>query len=351
MIKFTEVPKRFYPTRTGFRDNTPCFPMDLNFIFINGGMGDYITWLTAIEWLASEATWIRGNLICPVYLLEIAEHVLKPYPEWGVKSYKHINELPSPDATPFRGPVELNRESLNATGAHLSTCGWVYFCNKEKAPEGWDRYPYLEQEHLDTVALPEEAKPLKPGSYAIITTGITTNSRKIPGEYWNHIIEHVVARGLRPVFLGKSVVETGNASNIKTSFSHRVRYDLGLDLRDKTSLMQAAAIMSKAAAVIGHDNGLLHLAGCVPRVPIVFGYNLASPEHREPKRKDKAPIFNVTLTPQELACIHCQSNTNFLIGYNFRECFYGDLACMPKLFEKEGARWKAQIDKAIGHTE
>ena len=115
--------------------------------------------------------------------------------------------------------------------------------------------------------------------------------------------------------------------------------------RDKTEIFQAAALIHKAKMIIGHDNGLLHLAGCTD-TPIVFGYNIASPEHREPRRK-VGKVFNVVVTPEELVCSFCQSRTNFVIGYNFQQCFYGDLKCIDMLFEDNGARWKRQIDLAL----
>ncbi len=344
-ITYERVPTEYYPD-WGFRPGTPCFPLTMNFIFLNGGMGDYITWAQPIRWLASQATWINGILICPTYFKELAEYWLKPYPKWKFHDYQEVKDIPKIDDTPFRGPVMLNNEALNATGAHLLTCGWVYFTNKECAPEGWDSYPPIEQAHLNQVELPEgEARGLVDKRYAVITTGVTTESRKVPGKYWNYVIEHVVARGMTPVFLGKEVVTTGNPKNIYTKYDEVLRFDLGVDLRNKTTLMQAAAIMSNAAVVIGHDNGLLHLAGCT-EVPIVFGYNLASPQHRQPRRPT-GKVFNVTLTDAELACNHCQSRTNFVIGYNFRTCFYGDNKCIDMLFDNEAARWKKQIDLAI----
>lgn len=343
-VSFETVPTEYYP-EWGFRPGTPMFPLRMNFIFVNGGAGDYIAWLQSILWLASEATWIKGGLIIPTYMMELAEYFLRPYPHWVYHDYSSLSNIPTADNDlPYRGPVVLQHEALNATGAHLSNCGWVYFTNKEKAPEGWDSYPQFKQEDLDALEVPAEVHGVN--KYAVITTGITTSSRKVPGESWNHIIQHCIDRGLTPVFLGKSVVTTGNATNIHTSYDSKVRFDLGIDLRNKTTLMQAASIMSRAAVVIGHDNGLLHLAGCTT-APIVFGYNLASPQHREPKRP-VGKTYNVVLTQEELACNFCQSKINFLIGYNFRNCLYGDLKCMDLLFENKAERWRVQIDAALG---
>lgn len=358
-ITFEKVKTAYYP-EWGFRPRVPMFPIKLNFVVMNGGMGDYICWMQSIRWLASEATWIEGGLVIPTYMKELVEYWLKPYAlrGWTFTDYPNVNQIPKVDATPFRGPVDLNREALNATGAHLLTCGWVYFTNKERAPGGtdwwaseakgrdvgWDNYPQFKQSDLDAVALPPEAASLERGKYVVITTGVTTPSRKVPTGAWNHIIDHVTKKGLRPVFLGKAVVETGNAKNINTRWEPGTNFHLGLDLRDRTTLMQAASLMSNAACVVGHDNGLLHLAACT-EVPIVFGYNLASPEHREPRRPI-GKMYNVVLT-KDLACYYCQSKTNFVIGYNFRECFYKDLLCMDMLFENNAELWKIQIDKAL----
>lgn len=349
-MTFEVMKKQYYP-EWGFRPGTVCYPMRMSFVLMNGGMGDYITWMRPIQWLAEEATWIDGEVIVPVYLQELATYWLRGKP-WRIKTYRDIQEARQSDEVPYRGPVILQQESLNATGAHLSTCGWVYFTNKERAPEHadlsgvpWDSYPRLLQEDLDRVVFPEELRGSLPKRYAVITTGITTESRKVPGAYWNPIIEHVIARDLTPVFLGKSVVETGNPKNIHTQWGADVRYDLGIDLRDKTTLMQAAALMSHAAVVIGHDNGLLHLAGCTD-VPIVYGYNMASPDHREPKRPS-GNVFNVTLTREELVCNFCQSKINFVVGFDFKKCFYGDLACIKMLFANGAKRWLTQIDRAL----
>jgi hypothetical protein len=348
-ITFERVPQEFYPEQT-FRPNTPMFPLKMNFIFINGGCGDYICWLRPIQWLAEYATWIHGTLIHPIYLHELAGHFLGGIKTWSHKDYKTLQEAQPNNDTPFRGPVILQQESLNATGAHLSTCGWVYFTNKDSPPEGndskgrpWSAYPHLEQEYLNTIEVPQGTPA--PKTYAVITTGTTTSSRTIKPEYWNTVIEYVRSIGLIPVFLGKSVVETGNARNIHTEFRRELRFDLGVDLRDKTTMMQAAAVMSKAAVVIGHDNGLLHLAGCTD-VPLVFGYNLASPKHRKPSRPE-GRVYDVILDDGELACNFCQSNNNFVIGFNFRSCMYNDLKCLDLLFANGAAKWKKQIDLAL----
>jgi hypothetical protein len=343
-VTFEQVKTEYFPEWC-FRPKTIMAPFRMNFIFLNGGMGDYAAWQRSIEWLCEKATWIHGALIVPTYFVEFAEHFIGKHKHWTVCDYKSLEQIPKVNELPFRGPVELQRESLNATGAHLATCGWVYFTNKEKAPPGYEYYSQFEQSYLDGMELPDEAKGLEQGKYAIFTTGMTTDSRKVPPGGWVPIIQHVIDKGLTPVFLGKDTMITGNALNIHTSFDPSIDFTKGIDLRNKTSMLQAASIMSRAAFVIGHDNGLLHLAGCT-EVPIIFGYNIALPEHREPLRKVKK-TYNVVLNQKELACYGCQSEFNFLINFNFRKCLYDDLACMSKLFSNGGDKWKQKIDLVL----
>ena len=346
-----------YPEHS-FRPGTPCEPITINFMFLNGGMGDYVCWSQAIRWQAAKNTWITGRVVVADYMVEPMNYWLKQLnPNWQAWNYKQLKERED-EGMPFRGPLEMSKESMNATGAHLLDCGFVYFANQCPNPEGWDNYPPFLQVDLDKLLHKFEER--LPQKYAIITTGKTSPSRAVPDKYWNDIIEHVAARGITPVFLGATTIVTGNKANIETKFGAGVRYDLGIDLRNQTSTMEAAAVMSRAEFVVGHDNGLLHLAGCT-EVPIIFGYNVASPKHRRPRRP-VGEVYDVFLTHEELACIHCQSNTNFLIGYNFNRCFYEpqdrkqaeldgkpyeNSKCIDLLFAGGAARFKRAIDKCL----
>lgn len=335
-----------YPVKAGFRPGIPVVPRPVNFLFVNGGMGDYICWMQAILWLVHHATWIQGRLICPDYFHELANYWLKG--QWPVHSYQFLNE-DNNNKTPVRGPVNLVNESLNATGAHLMDCGFAYYACQLPPPEGWNHYPRF-GDLARFAGLPEK--------YCVITTGKTSPSRHVPGEYWNYVIDHCIERGFTPVFLGASVMPVGGEGtkieDVRTTFDEGVHYAKGIDLRNKTTLLEAAAIIQRASFVVGHDNGLLHLAGCT-ETPIIFGYNVASPLHRRPRR-NKGPIYDVTLSKDELSCIHCQSRTNFVIGFVFHECFYKkngkargyvENQCIIQMFEDRARRWREQIDLCI----
>jgi hypothetical protein len=95
---------------------------------------------------------------------------------------------------------------------------------------------------------------------------------------------------------------------------------------------------------VGLDNGLLHLAACTPG-NVIFGYNIASPEHRRPWRGqyDERTV-DVTLTADELPCNWCQSRQKMMLNHSFHQCLYGDLKCVDMLFEDDGKRFCDAID-------
>jgi ADP-heptose:LPS heptosyltransferase len=87
--------------------------------------------------------------------------------------------------------------------------------------------------------------------------------------------------------------------------------------------------MARAAATLGLDNGLLHLAACGP-APVVFGLTTADPRHRTPPRSEGERTIVLT-PPESLTCRFCQSRMRFLVGHNFDRCIYEDYACTKTL--------------------
>lgn len=138
---------------------------------------------------------------------------------------------------------------------------------------------------------------------------------------------------------------TGAHHTIKGSFPD-INGVLGLDLIDKTTVLQAANIMSGALAVVGVDNGLLHLAGC-SKVPIVAGFTTVSPDIRLPYRDGVlGKDCYVVTPPATLACRFCQQGTNFLYGHDYRNCLYKNDSALDRLCTKS-----ITADRFIHHLE
>ncbi len=108
-------------------------------------------------------------------------------------------------------------------------------------------------------------------------------------------------------------------------------YTKGINLIDKTSLFEAHSIMANSAAVLGLDNGLLHLACMSSTAKLVYGFTTVEPRHRLPYRNDIQGYNCLVVMPtkEELSCIGCQSNMNFAnTTHCFTTCFYKDNACL-----------------------
>ena len=320
----------------GYREGTkvPCFPM--NFTYADGGMGDYICWTAALLWVAANVPFVEGRLFAPAFFIEFVRYAFRDT-SWKVFLAEKIQDHYEDNSLVLGPGINGHQQLLNAVGTHLLDLGFAYFCNMSPPPgPEWYHYPEFS---FPSSALP---KKLIPGKYVVLTPGGTTVTRRVPGEAWNPIIEDILQRGLTPVFLGKNNMTKEH----RAIFPEGTHYDKGIDLRDQTTTLEAAAIMQHAAATLGLDNGLLHLAACVPS-DIVFGYNIAAPSQRRPVRRLPGRIIDITLTEAELACRHCQTHMKQQNLINFKNCFYGDTLCLTKLFANESEKWRKALAEIL----
>ena len=170
-----------------------------------------------------------------------------------------------------------------------------------------------------------------PKKYAVIPTGFTAEVREMIPEAVNGLSKWLNKQAITPVYLGKSNSPLGSGKAINPTFKEGIDYSLGLDLRDQTDLLQSAKIISNAEVIIGLDNGLLHLAG-MTQTPIVAGFTTLTPEHRIPYRHNTLGWKCSMVVPdQRLTCRFCQSNTHFILGHDYRKCFYEDYVCTKSM--------------------
>ena len=325
-----------------FRPGTVLPIVKLNFVFQGAGLGDYTAYLPALIWNMKNCPWLKCRLFVAPEFMEFAKNILWPWADkMQVCSILKINEITGPGEI-IRGPgLTMNgtkfAQLANGTGGHLVTLGFMYFCNLFPPPEGANKYPVINFEGHD----PHLPDSLHPRTYVVITTGGVSENRTVPGAYWNPIVEHVKSKGLTPVFIGKSEIVKG----LPVKFPDGCDYSAGLDLRDKTTLMQAAWLMKNAACTVGLDNGMIHLAACTDAV-IVAGYNMVHPRERRPNRV-AGKWAEVTLTREELACTHCQTNMKSMFPHTFNRCLYGDVKCLDLLFADGARKWIDAIELVL----
>lgn len=338
-----------YLNNKHFRRNTKHHKIPINFIFSKGGLGDYINWLTAIEWVANECPHVEGRLLVSQPFLDVARHVLR-----GKRTFT-VADRADYEKVVKNGDGILNPSTwspyINATGSHLLDLGFIYYCTLSTPPEGYNRLPSIDYEDSQTSKLIKGIG----GRYAVITTGATAPARMVRAHALNELINYCRSKDITPVFIGKKdfhIPGPGTRTDPRyyTKYAEGVQFDLGLDLREHTTLLQAVQIMRSAAFVLGVDNGLLHFAGTT-ETPIIFGHTITTVAHRQ-IRRNKGTTINITVPRESLSCIGCQSQMRYIMdkdkkGHTFTECIYSDNVCIDMLFANNCATWKKAIDRVL----
>lgn len=147
--------------------------------------------------------------------------------------------------------------------------------------------------------------------------------RKIPFETVSGVAQWVRSRGLIPVYIGRV-----DESEMWKDSPFRLSFDTlpeGVNLLNKTTVLEMASIMALSRVVVGMDSGPIHVAGTTS-VPIVCGFTNVAPEHRVPIRDNG--IF-IPIVP-EVECAHCQSR--WCLNYHdFGYCYFKHVDCLKQM--------------------
>ena len=165
----------------------------------------------------------------------------------------------------------------------------------------------------------------------IIITTFRDKQRSILGSELVKIAEYVQAKGLTPVYVGKTgAISIWKNSLGKTDFEYP---GFGVDLMNKTSLLELTSIMGQAKAVVGMDSGPIHLAFTTD-VPVACGFTTVAPELRIPYRG----LAKTEAVTPGIVCSFCESKWS-LNTWNFNNC--------PRKMELAECVTKMSADKFI----
>ena len=300
---------RNMPPKTKLRRGEALPAYKMQFVFITGGMGDFIHWTPAIRYAIDRHPHIHGYIVAPDYFVELARLWFGDL----APRFEVVDDVVPGFTSTIHAPGQLP----NAMGYHLMDCGAMYFCN-EPLPDAYRKMPRI---HGDEITVEQFGLPER---YVVVVPGGMHPARTIAGQTVNGLSDYLQSRGFTPVYLG---LERTAHYQKTTSFSPTVDWSKGLNLVNQTSTLEAACILAKAKAVVGIDGGLINLAFC-SRVPVVAGMTVASPKNRVPYRAEGCRTEFVV---PDLDCIFCQEKNRFLRNHHFEDCLYDDYQCIAKL--------------------
>lgn len=284
-------------------------PQKVNFILMDGGLGDAVAALPAIRYIKNQYPWINPLVFVQDFFAEFAKNLL---PEINIYKYSDMKAKYNPDL-----PTKTTKWDgvFSPMKIHLLDYAFLKLCDENPAIKFKNYLKLINtQDSRNKYGIY--------GPYVVVTAGFTAKAREFKAEYVNEITKYLITKSYTPVFLGSTKTITGAKHIIEGNFDKNIDFSIGVNLVNKTSLLEAACIMDDAYAVIGVDNGLMHVAGCTD-TPIVGGFPSVSPEIRMPVRKDILGYDFYPIIPDE-GCNFCQERTNFLYGHDYRECIYKD---------------------------
>lgn len=294
-------------------------PRDVNCILLSGGVGDHMGSLVAVDYILKTYPWVNLLIWVPDFLKDFAKNVLPP--NANVRNFTEMKTQYDRNKTTIHTEWDGRTSPMKI---HSVDYAFLRLCD-ENPPIHKKNYLKVKfnEVSLAGIELPEK--------YVVIPTGYTAPVREFKPKAINEVAEYVISKGFTPVFLGQREIQTGVKHIIKGTFNSEVDYTKGIDLRDKTTLLQAAKVIQGARAIIGVDCGLLHVAGCTDTT-IIGGFTTVSPELRAPIRNNQLGYNFYSVVPGALLqCRFCQSNTNFLYGHDYTKCMYKDYKCVEEL--------------------
>jgi ADP-heptose:LPS heptosyltransferase len=321
----------------------------LNIINTAGGLGDLIARLPAFKYLNEAYPHISATVWSQDYFVELGKYLL---PENERLFHAPLSAARFMMSKPI---VEFDMERLTTLQLHLTDHAFLILLDQLPPTKESRYYPAAPAVLFQHKYRPpgHDLDPDSWGKYIVFTVGYTSATRKWPAFHINDLAKRCAKRGLTPVLMGTTQkLDVGMTGDfIKAGVDEEINRGLFVDLVDRTTLIECLGIMQRSRAVIGVDNGLLHLAHCTD-VPIVAGFTTLNPVHRVPYRR--LPTFTPGSNAQRqipypkdlmeymgghgltevvaatVPCInskpHCQSE-GFAINQDWRKCVYGDYAC------------------------
>lgn len=294
----------------------------VNWITITGGVGDQIGRMPPVRYVIEQYPHVSIHLVVPDYFEEFANHIFADLKHCVfVKPLSRALTVPA-SFNPNLPAKSFDEQAHSAIHTHTTDHAFHIYADIGNYPKSARNYPRIRPNEVPL----EKFGPL-PERFVVLTTGHTSDVKEWPAKEVNKVAAWLIEQGITPLFLGAEKPSQA----ITSTFSSEVDFNVGVNLVNKTSLLEATAIMGRALAVCGVDGALIHYAAATD-VPIIVGYTFVNPKHRLPIRYDKTGGgCYVIEPPKSLACRFCQDKYHFVYNHLFTTCYHGDLACTASM--------------------
>lgn len=320
-----------------FRPHTSLPLIEPNFFLIDAGLGDQIGMLTSLVYLATTQHHVRGTLYYQPFMLPIIQNVFNQIKRDHKWDFKCTDDLKKEDLVDRPLLAYQQTQNLNGGGAHIVDLGFIHFACMNKPPAEWTNYMKLDLTHVPSTPI-----AVPPYKYFCMTPGAMWVTKQMPPTLFNSLQDYCIKKyELTPVYLGKRDFKNSGPTLVDDG------YDLtrGVDLLDRTGLLECAKVIEGAEFVIGIDNGLSHLTAMTD-TPLINGYTISGPDYVRPRRVS-GNIFDVEIPRVNLSCLYCQQMK--FVNHHVRTCMYHDTKCLTLL--ADNPMWKRHIDKIMNGLE
>src|ERR1035437_4410208 len=246
-------------------------------ILNNGGCGDIISCFPVIQYTLSHQENVIPHVFVPNYMKPLTKVFFPNTNVYGFSEAKvKLKETGNYAAMQTLGDKITNMR------VHSTDYAFQTLLDKQVRDEfkSYPKYP------VGTVSISKSDLPEK---YAVVNIGHTIKAKEWPAAETNKVIDFLISKGVTPVFLGKNDIQDHGSAKIKddplmhANFAVGVNLKKGVNLLNKTSLIETMEILAKAQVFVGIDGGLLHMAACTD-IPIVVGFTFVEPMHILPYR-------------------------------------------------------------------
>ena len=131
-----------------------------------------------------------------------------------------------------------------------------------------------------------------PEELVLVHPGVGWDSKTFPTEYWQEIIDNLLAEGFKVGIIGKDMSLT--ETHILSHSYLPVDASGCVDFRDKINLKELIALISKAKILISNDSAPIHIAGAFDNY-IVLIPTCKHPDHIMPYRNGSKRYKSISL--------------------------------------------------------